>query len=64
MNVLYARNDRPGILITCPHCKTAVRHDSDDIGDAIKEGRPVECVVCGGSFSIRVEVAASESVQH
>jgi hypothetical protein len=57
---LYARNDHPGILITCPHCKMAVRHDSDDVGDAIKEGRGIECVACGNLFRVHVEVASND----
>jgi len=63
MNVLYAHNDRPGILITCPCCHMTARHDVDTIGDAIKERKPVECVMCGNLFSIFVEVAPREDIQ-
>lgn len=64
MNVLYARNDHPGIMIRCPHCKTSVRHDSDDIGDAIKEGKPVVCVACDNPFYVFVSAAPIEAVEH
>jgi transcription elongation factor Elf1 len=60
--VLYARNDHPGILIVCPHCKIGVRHDVDTIGDAIREGKQVECAICGASFKVYVEVAEPQPI--
>ena len=62
-SVLYARNDHPGILIVCPHCKMGVRHDSDDIGDAIRQGKPVVCVTCEKPFYVFVEVAPRVAVE-
>ena len=64
MNILYARNDHPGILITCPNCKMAARHDVDTIGDAIKAREPVVCVMCEKPFNVFVEVASSVAVEH
>jgi hypothetical protein len=54
----YAKNDHPGILITCPHCKMRARHDVETIGDAIRDKKLVECVMCGKSFRVAVEIAA------
>ena len=59
MNVVYARNDHPGILITCPNCRMAARHDPDDIGDAIGRHTTIECVICGKPFRVFVEVASN-----
>lgn len=64
MNVLYAHNEFKGVMIRCPHCTFSSRHDPDDIGDAIKDGKPVVCGACDKPFSVRVEVASREAVEH
>lgn len=63
MNVLYARNEHQGILIVCPHCKMGVRHDSDDIGDAIKEAKPITCAVCEKRFTLAIFAVIEEAVE-
>lgn len=63
MNVLYARNEFKGVLITCPHCRMSFRHDADDIGDAIKEGKQIGCVACYGRFVLSVTAVIEENVE-
>jgi sarcosine oxidase delta subunit len=60
MNIVYALNEHPGILIACPHCKMSVRHDVDTIGDAIKTRSPVKCCICEELFFVFVEVNVSQ----
>lgn len=64
MNVMYARNEFKGVLIRCPHCTFPSRHDPDDIGDAIKEGKPVVCGACDTPFYVFVSAAPRETVEH
>jgi hypothetical protein len=52
--VLYARNEHPGVLIFCPHCKMGVRHDTGDISNAIHDGIEIVCVACNEPFKIVV----------
>ena len=63
MNVLYARNEFKGVMIACPHCHMNVRHDADDIGDAIKEGKQIVCVACGGRFVVSVTAVTENAVE-
>lgn len=63
MNVLYARNEFKGVLIACPHCHMNVRHDADDIGDAIKEGKQIVCVACDGRFVLSVTAVNEKAVE-
>lgn len=64
MDVFRVRNEFPGILITCPHCKFGSRYDGSYIEDAIKIRHDIVCVACGGEFNLVVspiEKAAEHS---
>lgn len=63
MNMLYARNEHQGILITCPLCKMSVRHDAETIGNAIKDAKPIVCVVCECRFLLSVSVVSGKAVE-
>ncbi len=54
MSVVYASNEKKGILITCPHCKLGSRYDSSYVEDAIKICHNIVCVACGGEFNLVV----------
>lgn len=64
MNILNARNDNKGILITCPHCKLGSRYDGSYIEDAIKIRHDIVCVACGEVFNLVVSIPVQEAAKN
>lgn len=55
-NILYARNDHPGIMLVCPHCRMGSRYDYGFVEEAIHNYNNIACVACGGNFGVIISV--------